>query len=105
MRCFKACHVYSQKWHCSNILLQEELLALARAPSFWQQVRALNSAVQRGTIDGRQFGFEVTQPGLLGFLKGLQAHVDSNRQEQKGMWKLIGQGEPGGSGDDKMDEP
>lgn len=85
-------------------LVQEELVALARAPPFWQQVRALSSAVQRGTIDSRQFGFSATEPGVLGFLKGLQVYVDSERQEQKGMWKLIGQGETGGTGGDEMDE-
>eukprot|EP00892_Ulva_mutabilis_P005134 jgi/Ulvmu1/2993/UM015_0033.1 len=87
---------------------QEELVALARAPPFWQQVRALSSAVQRGTIDSRQFGFAASEPGVLGFLKALQAYVDSDRQEQKGMWKLIGQGDPGAARDgkdgDQMDE-
>lgn len=72
-------------------------MALAHAPPFWQQVRALSSAVQRGTIDSRQFGFAANQPGVLGFLKALQVYVDSDRQEQKGMWKLIGQGDPGSS--------
>lgn len=60
--------------------------------------------MQRGSIDGRQFGFSATEPGVLGFLKGLQAYVDSDRQEQKGIWKLIGQGEPSATGGDPMDD-
>jgi hypothetical protein len=72
--------------------LQEELANVARAPQFWQQMRALSSTVQRGSIDGRQFGFAPTGPGVNGFLEALQEHVDANRQEQKGMWKLLAEG-------------
>ena len=95
--------------------LQGELSNVSRAPQFWQQVRALSAAVQRGRIDGMQFGFAPVGVGVSGFLEGLQRHVDENRAEQKGMWKLLEsdknisggkRDEPGdaGAGPDAMDE-
>jgi hypothetical protein len=69
--------------------MQAELANVASSPQFWQQVRALSAAVQRGSIDGMQFGFAPKGVGVSGFLEGLQQHVDENRTEQKGMWKLL----------------
>ena len=71
--------------------------------------------MQRGTIDGMQFGFAPAGLGVSGFLEGLQRHVDENRAEQKGMWKLLEsdknvsgekRDKPGdsGAGPDAMDE-
>jgi hypothetical protein len=77
---------------------------VARAPQFWQQVRALSAAVQRGSIDGMQFGFTPKGVGVSGFLEGLQRHVDENRTEQKGMWKLL-ESDKNAPGAPKSDTP
>lgn len=107
--------IVALQWSSYNFVLQAELSNMARAPQFWQQVRALSAAVQRGSIDGLQFGFPPAGAGVSGFLEGLQRHVDENRAEQKGMWKLLESDKnvpggvsksdaPGDAGPDAMEE-